>query len=146
MSERPTGYQYTLVVGPDSPDRAWLESVLMRGGLEVAACNEAELLAMPDASGAGGTLTPVPPGFVVPEYEGDQRDQQARQRHQAGAGQGRRRVSSVFTVEANRGSEQRKQHADHQDPTITGALEKLVGDKGKPNSTDHDAPPSSSDS
>lgn len=48
MSERNVGYQYTLVVGPDSPDRAWLESVLMRGGLEVAACSEAELLAMPD--------------------------------------------------------------------------------------------------
>jgi len=46
--ERSAGYQYTLVVGQDSPDRAWLESVLMRGGLEVAACTEAELLAMPD--------------------------------------------------------------------------------------------------
>jgi ActR/RegA family two-component response regulator len=48
LSDEPSGYQYTLVVGPDSPDRAWLESVLMRGGLEVAACSEAELLAMPD--------------------------------------------------------------------------------------------------
>jgi ActR/RegA family two-component response regulator len=48
VSEESAGYQYTLVVGPDSPDRAWLESVLMRGGLEVAACSEAELLAMPD--------------------------------------------------------------------------------------------------
>jgi hypothetical protein len=41
VTERSAGYQYTLVVGPDSPDRAWLESVLMRGGLEVAACTEA---------------------------------------------------------------------------------------------------------
>jgi CheY-like chemotaxis protein len=48
LSAQAAGYQYTLVVGPDSPDRAWLESVLMRGGLEVAACSEAELLAMPD--------------------------------------------------------------------------------------------------
>jgi len=48
LSAKAAGYQYTLVVGPDSPDRAWLESVLMRGGLEVAACSEAELLAMPD--------------------------------------------------------------------------------------------------
>ena len=48
MIERSAGYQYTLVVGPDSPDRAWLESVLLRGGLEVAACTEAEILAMPD--------------------------------------------------------------------------------------------------
>jgi CheY-like chemotaxis protein len=48
VAEEKAGYQYTLVVGPDSPDRAWLESVLMRGGLEVAACTEAELLAMPD--------------------------------------------------------------------------------------------------
>lgn len=56
MGEEEAGYQYTLVVGPDSPDRAWLESVLMRGGLEVAACTEAELLAMPDV---------VPPQLVM---------------------------------------------------------------------------------
>ncbi len=56
MAEERAGYQYTLVVGPDSPDRAWLESVLMRGGLEVAACTEAELLAMPDI---------VPPQIVI---------------------------------------------------------------------------------
>ncbi|HEX9186091.1 MAG TPA: PilZ domain-containing protein [Vicinamibacteria bacterium] len=56
MAEETSGYQYTLVVGPDSPDRVWLESVLMRGGLEVAACTEAELLAMPDV---------VPPQVVV---------------------------------------------------------------------------------
>jgi CheY-like chemotaxis protein len=56
VSDESGGYQYTLVVGPDSPDRAWLESVLMRGGLEVAACSEAELLAMPDI---------VPPQIVI---------------------------------------------------------------------------------
>jgi CheY-like chemotaxis protein len=56
VSEGGGGYQYTLVVGKDSPDRAWLESVLMRGGLEVAACTEAELLAMPDV---------VPPQVVI---------------------------------------------------------------------------------
>ena len=56
MSEAEAGYRYTLIVGPDSPDRAWLESVLMRGGLEVAACTEDELLAMPDI---------VPPQIVV---------------------------------------------------------------------------------
>ena len=50
------GYQYTLVVGPDSPDRAWLEGILMRGGLEVAACTEAELLKMADI---------VPPHLAV---------------------------------------------------------------------------------
>jgi DNA-binding response OmpR family regulator len=54
--EAEAGYRYTLIVGPDSPDRAWLESVLMRGGLEVAACTEDELLAMPDI---------VPPQIVV---------------------------------------------------------------------------------
>lgn len=43
-----TRYQYTLIVGADSPDRAWLEGILMRGGLEVAACTEDQLLAMPD--------------------------------------------------------------------------------------------------
>jgi CheY-like chemotaxis protein len=56
VTDEQAGYQYTLVVGPDSPDRAWLESVLMRGGLEVAACTEAELLAMPDI---------VPPQIVI---------------------------------------------------------------------------------
>jgi CheY-like chemotaxis protein len=49
-------YRYTLVIGDDSPDRAWLEEILMRGGLEVAACSEAELAAMPDI---------VPPQLVV---------------------------------------------------------------------------------
>jgi len=49
------GYQYTLVVGADSPDRAWLEGILLRGGLEVAACTEDELLGMPDV---------VPPQIV----------------------------------------------------------------------------------
>jgi CheY-like chemotaxis protein len=43
-------------VGPDTPDRAWLEGILMRGGLEVAACSEAALLAMPDV---------VPPQVVI---------------------------------------------------------------------------------
>jgi CheY-like chemotaxis protein len=56
VTEGSAGYQYTLVVGPDSPDRAWLESVLMRGGLEVAACTEAELLGMSDV---------VPPQVVM---------------------------------------------------------------------------------
>src|SRR5512143_862105 len=41
-------YRYTLVIGDDSPERAWLEDILMRGGLEVAACSESELLATPD--------------------------------------------------------------------------------------------------
>lgn len=51
-----TGYQYTLVVGDEGPDRARLEGILLRGGLEVAACSEAELLAMPDI---------VPPHLVI---------------------------------------------------------------------------------
>jgi CheY-like chemotaxis protein len=49
-------YRYTLVIGDDSPERAWLEDILMRGGLEVAACSESELLATPDI---------VPPQIVV---------------------------------------------------------------------------------
>jgi CheY-like chemotaxis protein len=55
-TSRGTGYQYTLVVGHDAPDRAWVEGILMRGGLEVAACTEAELLAMPDI---------VPPHLII---------------------------------------------------------------------------------
>jgi CheY-like chemotaxis protein len=56
LSEKSAGYQYSLVVGLDSPDRAWLEGILMRGGLEVAACTETELLAMADI---------VPPQIVI---------------------------------------------------------------------------------
>jgi len=68
VSDRKGGYQYTLVVGPDSPDRAWLESVLMRGGLEVAACTEAELLAMPDV---------VPPRLVILDDSGSREERMA---------------------------------------------------------------------
>ena len=68
MAEEKAGYQYTLVVGPDSPDRAWLESVLMRGGLEVAACTEAELLAMPDI---------VPPQIVILDDSGSREERMA---------------------------------------------------------------------
>ncbi len=42
------GYQYTLVVGPDSADRAWIEGTLLRGGLEVAASTHDELDDMAD--------------------------------------------------------------------------------------------------
>ncbi|HXB54971.1 MAG TPA: PilZ domain-containing protein [Vicinamibacteria bacterium] len=52
----PPSYAYTLIVGPDSRDRAWIESTLMRGGLEVAASTEADLLAEPDI---------VPPHLLV---------------------------------------------------------------------------------
>jgi response regulator RpfG family c-di-GMP phosphodiesterase len=56
VSETSSGYQYTLVVGNDTPDRAWVEGILMRGGLEVAACSEVELLGMPDI---------VPPQLII---------------------------------------------------------------------------------
>jgi len=68
VSDRNAGYQYSLVVGSDSPDRAWLESVLMRGGLEVAACTEAELLAMPDI---------VPPQIVILDDSGSREERMA---------------------------------------------------------------------
>jgi len=68
VTETSAGYQYSLVVGPDSPDRAWLESVLMRGGLEVAACTEAELLAMPDI---------VPPQIVILDDSGSREERMA---------------------------------------------------------------------
>jgi CheY-like chemotaxis protein len=65
VSDGGAGYQYTLVVGTDSPDRAWLEGILMRGGLEVAACTEAELLSMADI---------VPPQLVILD-DGSSRDE-----------------------------------------------------------------------
>ncbi len=47
---------YALVVGPDNPDRAWIESTLLRGGLEVAAASEADVLVTGDL---------LPPRLVV---------------------------------------------------------------------------------
>lgn len=51
-----SGYQYTLVVGPDTPDRAWIEGTLLRGGLEVAASTQEALANLPDI---------VPPHLAV---------------------------------------------------------------------------------
>lgn len=50
------GYQYTLIVGDDGLDRAWIEGTLMRGGLEVAASTHQDLANMPDI---------VPPHLAV---------------------------------------------------------------------------------
>jgi response regulator RpfG family c-di-GMP phosphodiesterase len=50
------GYQYTLIVGDDGVDRAWIEGTLMRGGLEVAASTHQDLANMPDI---------VPPHLAV---------------------------------------------------------------------------------
>ncbi len=47
---------YALVVGSDNQDRAWIESTLLRGGLEVAAASEADVLAVGDL---------LPPRLVV---------------------------------------------------------------------------------
>jgi len=54
--EEQAGYQYTLVVGADTPDRAWIEGTLLRGGLEVAAASHEDLANMPDI---------VPPHLAV---------------------------------------------------------------------------------
>jgi DNA-binding response OmpR family regulator len=53
---RAAGYQYTLIVGDDGVDRAWIEGTLMRGGLEVAASTHQDLANMPDI---------VPPHLAV---------------------------------------------------------------------------------
>ena len=60
--ERDAGYQYTLVVGPDGPDRAWVEGTLMRGGLAVAAATHEDLAGMPDI---------VPPHLAVLDDSSD---------------------------------------------------------------------------
>jgi CheY-like chemotaxis protein len=39
---------YTLIVGPDGRDRAWVESTLLRGGLDVATATEADVLVSRD--------------------------------------------------------------------------------------------------
>jgi CheY-like chemotaxis protein len=61
-------YQYTLVVGPDTEDRAWVEGLLMRGGLEVAAATEADLTALPDI---------VPPKLVILDDNGNKAERMA---------------------------------------------------------------------
>ena len=52
-------YRYTLVVGADGPDRAFVEGVLLQGGLEVAASTEEALT--PDV---------VPPALVLLDDSG----------------------------------------------------------------------------
>jgi two-component system chemotaxis response regulator CheY len=52
-------YRYTLIVGADGPDRAFLEGVLLQSGLEVAASTEQALT--PDV---------VPPALVVMDDSG----------------------------------------------------------------------------
>jgi CheY-like chemotaxis protein len=47
---------YALVVGPENQDRTWIESTLLRGGLQVAAASEADVLAASDL---------LPPRLVV---------------------------------------------------------------------------------
>jgi CheY-like chemotaxis protein len=47
---------YVLVVGPDNQDRAWIETTLLGGGLEVAAASEADVLVTSDL---------LPPRLVV---------------------------------------------------------------------------------
>lgn len=39
---------YTLIVGPDGRDRAWVEGTLLRGGLDVATATEADVLVSRD--------------------------------------------------------------------------------------------------
>lgn len=44
MSQDHSPPAYTLIVGPDDRDRAWTESVLVRGGLDVTTATEADAL------------------------------------------------------------------------------------------------------
>jgi response regulator RpfG family c-di-GMP phosphodiesterase len=39
---------YALVVGPDNPDRGWIENTLLQAGIEVAAASEADVLVTGD--------------------------------------------------------------------------------------------------
>lgn len=39
---------YTLIIGPDGRDRAWVEGTLLRGGLDVATATEADVLVTRD--------------------------------------------------------------------------------------------------
>jgi response regulator RpfG family c-di-GMP phosphodiesterase len=59
-------YRYTLVVGPDGPDRAFAEGVLLQSGLEVAASSEEDLA--PDV---------VPPALVVFDDSGSHTERMA---------------------------------------------------------------------
>ena len=72
MGETPAGagsggsqQDYALVVGPDSPDRAWIESTLLRGGMHVAIATEVDVLATRDLP---------PPRLVVADDSGKRED------------------------------------------------------------------------
>lgn len=58
---------YTLIVGVDGQDRAWVEGTLLRGGLEVASMTEADVLVSRDL---------VPPKLVVFDDVGIRTDRQ----------------------------------------------------------------------
>jgi CheY-like chemotaxis protein len=45
VAPRPSGY--TLVIGPEGPDRDWIEATLLRGGISMTFASEAEILATP---------------------------------------------------------------------------------------------------
>jgi CheY-like chemotaxis protein len=47
VSQPSEPYRYALVIGQNSDDRAWLEGVLMRADIQVAAASPGELLACP---------------------------------------------------------------------------------------------------
>ncbi len=80
MGETPTGAAggggrdaaYTLVVGPEGPDRAWVESTLLRGDLAVSLATEVDVLA---------TRVMVPPRLVVVDDSRSREDRAATLRH-----------------------------------------------------------------
>jgi CheY-like chemotaxis protein len=72
---------YALIVGNDTPDRAWVETTLLGGGLEVSAAPEADVLAtrelMPprllvldDAAGGEGRMATIRRLQAHPELKG----------------------------------------------------------------------------
>lgn len=66
---------YALVVGLDNQDRAWIESTLLRGGLDVAAASEADVLATGDL---------LPPRLVVVDDSAGREARLASLRHLQG--------------------------------------------------------------
>ena len=66
---------YSLIVGPDGRDRAWIETTLLHGGIEVAAATEADVLATHDL---------LPPRLIVVDDDASREARMAMLRRLSG--------------------------------------------------------------
>lgn len=75
MANEQSRAPYALVVGTDSGDRQWIESTLLRGGLEVATATEADVLVARDMH---------PPRLLIVDDAGNRANRMSTLRHLQG--------------------------------------------------------------